>query len=161
MKKTIRFMSILSVLFVFWAYIGRIFFKFFWNFDIFSSKHYLGLYQFWEKGGVFKSFKDISLILCLIILPIVWIKTTKRFYKQGFWKSVLSPVIKIYKKLSYPKNLEVEHVSIKNLGAKDRSLEEIISDKLKEKGESTNQKANTTQNLREQVSAKLKENENK
>ena len=53
--------------------------------------------------------------------------------------------------------MEVEHVSIKNLGIKDKSLDEIISAKLKEKGEDQTS-VHTIKDIRQQISAKLEEN---
>ena len=70
----------------------------------------------------------------------------------------MSPVLKLYRKVTRPKNMEPEHVSIKNLGSKERTLDEIISDKLKEKGESLIQNKESI-SLRQQISAKIEENE--
>lgn len=53
--------------------------------------------------------------------------------------------------------MEVEHVIIKNLGNKDKTLDEIISEKMKEKGENK-QEENTSRSLREQIAAKIEEN---
>ena len=69
----------------------------------------------------------------------------------------MSPFFKLYKKFTRPKKLDVEHVSIKNLGSKSRSLDEIIADKMKEKGEKVSQQY-TTIDIRQQVSAKVEEN---
>ena len=160
-KKFIRFLLILSVCFVFFTYVGRIVSVFLWNFDILSSKPYISLYLFWENGGVFNSFRDITLILYLFFLPIFFWKSICLLYKKGFWKTVLTPFVKIYTRLTRPNNMEVEHVSIKNLGAKDKSIDEIISDKLKQKGETHNNTNSVTRNLRQQVAEKIKENENK
>ena len=157
LKKIIRFLMILLATTSFFAFIGYFIVMFFWRFNILDLSHYRSLYVFWMKGGVFNTFSDLSLLLCLLLLPILIIKYTKKLYKQGFWKNVLSPFIKLYKRVTRPKNLETEHVSIKNLGAKDKTLEEIIADKIKEKGEKQHQ--NTLQDIRSQITEKIKENE--
>lgn len=160
MKKIIKFIKFLLIsLVVFYVYavIANILFKLFWNFGLFNPESYAKLQKFWEKGGVFKEFREISLAVSLICLPIFWLISSYKLYKRGFWKTILSPFLKLYLKMTRPKNLEVEHVSIKNLGSKSRSLDEIISDKMKERGENISQQ-HTTANIRQQVSAKVEEN---
>ncbi len=155
--KFIKFLLISIVVFYVYAIIARLLFKMIWNFGLFNPESYAKLYNFWEKGGVFKEFKDLSLAVCLIVLPILWFITSYKLYKKGFWKTILSPFFKLYKKFTRPKKLDVEHVSIKNLGSKSRSLDEIIADKMKEKGEKVSQQY-TTIDIRQQVSAKVEEN---
>ncbi len=158
LKKLLKFISIFLTTTLFLSFIGHQIIKFFWNFDIFSITSYAKLVEFWENGGVFKTFKDLSLIVCLLLLPISIIVSTYKLYKKGFWKTVLFPLIFTYRKLTRPKNLEPEHVSIKNLGAKEKTLDEIISEKIKEKGQ--NQENNyTIKDIRSQISQKIKENE--
>ena len=158
MKKLLRYVLIFLTTSSFLLLIGGQIIKFFWNFDIFGATSYIKLTDFWENGGVFKTFKDISLILCLLLLPIFIIISTNKLYKKGFWKTVLYPLIFLYKRLTRPKNLEPEYVSIKNLGAKDRTLEEIISEKIKEKGQNQ-ENSHTIKDIRNQISQKIQENE--
>ena len=54
--------------------------------------------------------------------------------------------------------MEVEHVTIKNLGGKDKTLDEIISEKIKEQGQD-NSSAHVVRDLRKQISAKIEDNE--
>ena len=53
--------------------------------------------------------------------------------------------------------MEVEHVTIKNLGGKDKTLDEIIEEKIKEENKSAN--GNMVSDLRKQIAAKIEENE--
>ena len=158
LKKLLKFVSIFLTTTFFLSLIGGQIIKFFWNFDNFGATSYIKLVDFWENGGVFKTFKDISLIVCLLLLPIFIIISTNKLYKKGFWKTVLYPLIFSYKRLTRPKNLEPEHVSIKNLGAKDRTLDEIISEKIKEKGQNQ-ETSHTITDIRSQISQKIQENE--
>jgi len=155
LKKFIRFLFILIAVFVALAYCSRVVFMYFWGINTFDTKSYIKLYNLWESGYVFKSFSDISLLFMLVAIPIFWINSSIKLYKKGFWKTIAAPFVKIYRLLTRPKNMEVEHVSIKNLGVKDKSLEEIISAKIKEKGEDIGT-SNTTKDIRQQISAKLK-----
>lgn len=54
--------------------------------------------------------------------------------------------------------MEVEHIAIKNLGEKNKTLDEIIAEKAKNRGEGKNI-GHTSQNLRQQIAAKIEENE--
>ena len=159
MKKIIKLFkfSIISliVLCVF-TFFGRFIFQIFWNFDILDARDYNTLYRFWENGGVFKTFKDCTLAISLILFPIGWLYASRKLYKYGLGKFLLLPIIAIYRKVTRPKNMEVEHVSIKNIGVKDKTIDEIISEKIRggEKGGS----ANTPLDIRKQISAKIEEN---
>lgn len=157
-KNLIRFLIISFIVLIFFLFIGRILLRLIWNFDILSTKSYQILLEYWEKGGVFSTFKDISLGVVFILLPIIWLICSYKLYKYGLGRFLTIPIIKVYRKLTRPKNMEIEHVAIKNLGNKDKSLDEIISEKIKEKGVN-NQEENTSRNLREQIAAKIKENE--
>lgn len=156
-KKFIRFLSILITMFAILASIGQVVFQYLWGINLFDIKSYQKLYKLWDSGYVFRSFNDISLLFSLIFLPIFWLKSSFTLYKKGFWKTMSIPFVKIYRKLTRPKNMEVEHVSIKNLGIKGKSLDEIISAKLKEKGEDPTS-VHTIKDIRQQISAKLEEN---
>lgn len=158
MKKIFRFSIISLVIFIVLGYIARITFKLLWNFDLIDAKSYQILYNYWEKGGVFNTFRDCSLVVSLLLLPVLWLIASHKVYKKGFWKTVLSPIEKLYNKMTRPKNMEVEHVSLKNLGGKDRTLDEIIADKIKaEKSNATS--AHTVRDIRKEISARIEENE--
>lgn len=157
-KNFIRFFIISIVVLIFFLLITRIIIKQVWSFDIFSAKYYIMVAEYWEKGGVFSTFKDLSLGCIFILLPIIWLVCSYKLYKYGVGRFLAMPIIKLYRKITGPKNMEVEHVSIKNLGSKSKSLDEIISEKIKEKG-LENSQTNTSYSLREQISAKIKENE--
>ncbi len=159
MKKITKFLkfSIISMLvLVVFIFIGRFVFHMFWNFDILDKKDYNALYSFWENGGVFKTFKDCTLAISLIAFPIIWFYASKKLYKYGLGKFLLLPIIAVYRKATRPKNMEIEHVSIKNIGIKDKTIDEIISEKIRvnENGG----KANTSLDIRRQISAKIEEN---
>lgn len=158
LKKFVRFLAISFVLSIFFLYISRILLKLIWNFDILSAKSYQIILEYWEKGGVFNTFKDISLGIAFILLPIIWLVCSYKLYKYGVGRFLSKPIIKIYRKITRPKNMEIEHISIKNLGNKDKTLDEIISEKMKEK-RINNQSESVCRSLREQISAKIKENE--
>ena len=156
LKKSLRFIVISMLVLSVFVFIGRFFFQFFWNFDILDKKDYETLYRFWERGGVFKTFKDCALAVSLIAFPFVWFYYSKKLYNYGLGKFLLVPIVAIYRKTTRPKSLDIEHVSIKNIGAKDKTIDELISEKIKggEKGGN----ANTSFDIRKQISAKIEEN---
>lgn len=158
LKKLFRFILISSTTLVIFTYVCHFLFNLFWNFDILNMRSYKILANYWNTGGTFKEFKELSLCVSLILFPILWVRCSIKMYKKGFFKTLMSPVLKLYRKVTRPKNMEPEHVSIKNLGSKERTLDEIISDKLKEKGESLIQNKESI-SLRQQISAKIEENE--
>lgn len=140
------------------GYIARFIFKLFWNFDLLNAKSYELLSKYWNGGGVFNTFHDCSLGASLFLLPVFWLWWSYKLYKRGFWKSVLSPIDKLYHKMTRPKDMEIKHVSLKNLGGKDKTLDEIISDKIKaQKGDASTE--HMARNLRKEIAAKLEENE--
>ncbi len=157
-KNIIRFSSISVFVLAVLIYIAQILFKLFWSFELLNKNSYLLLNDYWEKGGVFNTFRDCSLGLALILLPIIWLVWSYKIYKKGFWKSVLAIIDKSYRKMTNPKDMEIEHVSIKNIGSKDKTLDELISDKIK-KENGNNVTGNTSSNLRKQIAAKIEENE--
>lgn len=157
LKKFFRFCLISIVVLAFVIYVGRILLRFIWNFDILNADSYKIMYDYWEKGGVFNTFRDCSLGIALLLLPIIWLILSYKLYKYGFWKFIFTPVVKVYRHFSRPKNMEVEHVSIKNLGAKDKTLDEIISEKIKEK-EGNAAHEHMAKNIRQQIAAKIEEN---
>ena len=118
------------------------------------------MYSFWENGGVFKTFKDCSLLFLMMFFPVLGFYMTARLYKKGFWATILKPINKLYRKFSAPVPMDDVHIVIKNLGAKTGDIDEIISDKLKEKGDSL-ANSNTTRSIRQQISVKIEENEKK
>lgn len=157
-KIFLRFTIICAFVLVSLAFIGQIIFLSFWNFDLLNRESYNILKEYWEKGGVFNTFRDCSLGISLLLLPIIWLMWSYKIYKKGFWKSVISIVDKIYRKLTRPQTLDVEHVPLKNIGGKDKTLDEIITDKIKEKNTQTGS-ARMSVNLRKQIAAKIEENE--
>ncbi len=156
-KKMLRFLIISIICLIAFLAVFRSLFIVIWHFDILSSKSYRLIAEYWERGGVFNTARDYSLGAALIILPIAWLISSYKLYKFGLVKFLLLPIVKTYKKITRPKNMEVEHVKIKNLRAKSKTIDEIISERIKEKGEAhTSNKV--SRNLREQISAKIEEN---
>lgn len=158
-KKMLRFCSISAVVLICWVYLCQIAFKFLWNFEILDQSSYKAVALYWEKGGVFNTFHDISLGGSLILAPVLWLVLSYKLYKYGFWKFVFSLVIKLYNHFNRPKNLEVEHVSIKNIGGKDKTIDEIISEKIEAQGKKTTS-VHAAKSIREQIATKIEENEN-
>lgn len=157
-KKILRFSCISVVIFFVIGFIAQFLFRLFWNFDLLNVKSYQLLNKYWNEGGVFNTFHDCSLGASLFLLPIIGFWCSYKVYKKGFWKSLFAPLEKLYNKLTRPKNMEIVHVSLKNLGGKDKTLDEIISDKIKQqKGDM--QSEHTVKNLRKEIAAKLEENE--
>lgn len=154
----LRFSTISVFMLVFVIGVGHVLFKLFWNFDILNQKSYQILYDYWEKGGVFNTFRDCSLALSLLATPIIWLKLSYKIYKKGFWKSVFSIFDKSYRHLTRPKNMEIEHVSLKNIGGKDKTLDEILTDKIKEQNGSSSTE-HMSRDIRKQIAAKIEENE--
>ena len=54
--------------------------------------------------------------------------------------------------------MEIEHVSIKNLGEKDKTLDEIIKAKIEKEGKNLS-RSHEVADLRKQIAAKIEENE--
>lgn len=159
LKKLFRFCFISALVLVVWIYACRYLFRFIWSFDILDKKTYLLMADYWEKGGVFNSYKDYSLGIGLFLIPVLWLVLSYKLYKYGLKKFLTTPIIKIYRYFTRPESMEVEHVLIKNLGGKDKTLDEIISEKIKEQNGAGSQYA--SRDLRKQIAAKIKENENK
>ena len=156
--KVLRSTTISAFVLAVLAYAGQIVFKILWNFDLLDQKSYKVLYDYWEKGGVFNTFRDCSLGVALLLLPVIWLSISRKIYKKGFWKSVISLIDKSYRKMTRPQNMEIEHVSLKNIGGKDKTLDEIITDKIKEQNGNTTS-GHTSTNIRKQIAAKIEENE--
>lgn len=159
-KKALRYIAICCTVFLFLIFVYFYVFKAIWNFNILSVKSYKAMYSFWENGGVFKTFKDCSLLFLMMFFPVLGFYMTARLYKKGFWATILKPINKLYRKFSAPVPMDDVHIVIKNLGAKTGDIDEIISDKLKEKGDSL-ANSNTTRSIRQQISVKIEENEKK
>lgn len=157
-KNFLRFSFISMLVLVVWTYFCRLLFRAIWNFDILDNKTYQLIAEFWEKGGVFNTFRDYSLGIAFILMPIIWIILSRKLYKYGLKKFLTMPIIKTYRYFTRPESMEVEHVSIKNLGRKDKTLDEIISEKVKEQSKLS--AGYTAKDLRKQITAKMEENEN-
>ena len=157
-EKLIKFFTVCAVVFVVLGYICRELFKFIWNFDIFNRESYRILYDYWENGGVFNTFRDCSLGLFLFLMPVIWLVLSYKLYKYGLVKFLLNPLVKLYRRITRPKTMEVEHVSIKNLGGQDKTLDEIIAEKVEKQG-GNKSAGHASQNLRRQIAAKIEENE--
>ncbi len=156
--KMIRFLSSCVIVFVVLIYICQFLFKALWKFDILNAKSYQIMYEYWEKGGVFNTFRDCSLGFSLIALPIVWLILSSKLYKYGLGKFLGKPFLVLYRRLTRPKTMEIEHVSIKNLGEKDKSLDEIIKEKMA-KDEKNISRTHETLDIRKQIAVKIEENE--
>ena len=117
-EKLIKFFTVCAVVFVVLGYICRELFKFIWNFDIFNRESYRILYDYWENGGVFNTFRDCSLGLFLFLMPVIWLVLSYKLYKYGLVKFLLNPLVKLYRRITRPKTMEVEHVSIKILAGR-------------------------------------------
>lgn len=157
-KKFSRFCAISAATIVPVLFICQMIFKLIWHFDILDKKSYKIVAEFWEQGGVYNTFRDWSLGIAFLIIPVIWIMLSRKIYKFGFWKFIFYPIVVIYRRATRPESMEVEHVTIKNLGGKDKTLDEIISDKIKEQGKDKGS-AHIVRDLRKQISAKIEENE--
>ncbi len=157
-SKILRFATISAFVLVLLAFIGQVLFRLLWNFELLNIESYKILQEYWEKGGVFNTFRDCSLGAALLLMPVIWLVWSYKIYKRGFWKSVLSMIDKIYRRITRPKNMEIEHVSLKNIGGKDKTLDEIITDKIKERNAGAGA-GHMSANLRKQIAAKIEENE--
>jgi len=161
-KKLLRLCFISLLILVILLPVCSFLFRLIWNFELLDPKSYSMMADYWEKGGVFKTAKDYTLCFSIILLPIIWLFLSYKLYKYGLIRFLLLPVNKIYHYLSTPKNLEVEHVAIKHLGEKNQTLDEVISERIKKENEKTaGGQSQTIKNLRQQISSKIEENENK
>lgn len=154
-RNLFRFFLINAIVLVFFLYIGQFLFRIFWKFELLNPKSYQMLREYWENGGVFNTFRDCSLGAALLLFPVFWLFSGYKLYKYGLGKFLSMPIIKTYRHFTRPKTLDIEHVTIKNMGTKDKSLDEIIAEKLKEEG--INSKAHMAKDLRKQISAKIGE----
>ena len=159
-KKFLRFCCISALVLVVLLYISQILFRLIWHFDILDKEPYLMIKAYWNKGHTFGTARDYSLGLSLIALPIIWLVCSYKLYKFGLKKFLTMPIIKIYRRLTRPKSMEVEHVVVRNMGVKDKSLDDIIANKIKEKTANAGT-GHISQNLRKQIATKIEENENK
>ena len=159
-KKFLRFCCISALVLIILLYISQILFRFIWHFNLLDKEPYLEIKSYWNKGHTFGTARDYSLGLSLLALPIIWLVCSYKLYKFGLKKFLTLPIIKIYRRLTRPKSMDVEHVVVKNLGVKDKSLEDIIAKKIKEKGGNTGT-GHISQSLRRQIATKIEENENK
>ena len=160
-KKFFRFCLISLLLLAVFLPISNILFRLIWNFELLNPKSYSMIADYWEKGGVFNTAKDYSLGFSMLFLPIIWLICSYKLYKYGLLKFLLVPITKIYRYATRPESMDVEHVSIKHLGEKERTIDEIIADRIKaENKDSTGPQAQTVKDLRQQISTKLGENEN-
>ncbi len=159
-KKFFRFCFISLLLFAIFIPISNIIFRLIWNFELLNPKTYSLIAEYWEEGGVFSTAKDYTLGAALLLLPIIWLVCSYKLYKYGLLKFLLSPITKIYRYFTRPKKMDVEHVSIKHLGEKDQSLDEIIAARIKEQNKGTETQSQTIRDLRKQISTKIGENEN-
>ena len=158
LKKFCRFFVISAITLAPVLFICQIIFKIIWKFDILNRNSYRVVAEYWNKGGVYNTPRDWCLGIAFLLIPVFWLKLSYKIYKIGFWKFIFAPIIYTYRRLTCPKNMEVEHVTIKNLGGKDKTLDEIISEKIKEQGQD-NSSAHVVRDLRKQISAKIEENE--
>lgn len=158
LKKFGRFCAISAVTLAPVLLICQFLFKLIWKFDILNRNSYRVVAEYWNKGGVYNTPRDWCLGIAFLLIPVFWLKLSHKIYKFGFWKFIFYPIIVIYRKATRPKSMEVEHVTIKNLGGKDKTLDEIISEKIKEQGQDGGS-AHVVRDLRKQISAKIEENE--
>lgn len=160
-KKFFRFCLMSLLVLVVLLPICNVIFRVIWNFALLDSKSYELMAEYWQKGGVFNTAKDYTLGASLLLLPIIWLICSYKLYKFGLIKFLLLPITKIYRYATRPENMEIEHVAIKHLGEKDKTLDEIIADRIKKENETTaGSQAQTIRNLRQQISTKIGENKN-
>jgi len=159
-KNFLRFCFISAIVLIVFLYIGRILFRLIWNFDFLTKEPYLIIKKYWDKGHTFGTLRDYGIALSLLAFPIMWLICSYKLYKFGLKKFLTLPIIKTYRRLTRPKVMDVEHVVVKNLGVKDKSLDDIIANKIKEQHLNTGSN-HITRNIRQQIAAKIEENENK
>ena len=160
LKNFFRFWLISAFVLIFYIFICQILFNLFWNFDILDKKSYLLMAKFWEDGGVFNTFRDVSLIIALILMPIIWLIISRKIYKIGLKKLIIISIEKIYRASTRPETLEIEHVTIKNLGSENKNLDDIIAGKMKEQNQNNTTGGLVSRDLRRRIAAKIEENEN-
>lgn len=158
LKNFFRFSFISILVLIVFIFIARYLFVLLWHFDILSWDSYQMIIDYWNNGGVFNTFKDCSLGVALIAFPIIWLYYSRKLYKYGLKKFFTTPIIKTYRYFTHPKSMEVEHVVVKHMGEKGKSLEDIIADKIKEENKK-NGYSSASKDLRKQIAAKIGENE--
>ena len=112
----------------------RFVFAYFWNFDIFYVEYWGVISEFWQRGGVIKTGKDMSLIFAIFMVIPLWLLTLVIFVKFNYTKIIIFPV-KLYDRymlLKYDPN--EERIVIKNLSTKKEkmTIDDMINAKMKQ-----------------------------
>ena len=152
MKKIIKFIRN-CVVFILWTILFTFIIKnilhIFWNFNIFSAHTWKTLFAFWNQGGVFKTPSDLTLLLILFLTPFLYIIGFIKTKKTNYLK-LLSSLFKIFNKT--PKN-NFERILIKEKTSPTQMIEDVKNEIKSIKPE----KNKETNNIRSDVSKKMKE----
>ncbi|MBR2273808.1 MAG: hypothetical protein IJ864_03125 [Alphaproteobacteria bacterium] len=157
LKNFFRFCTISTITLVLLTIVARFIFRMIWHFDILDKHSYQLMAEYWNSGGIFNSLQDYSLGLMFLSLPIIWLWISYKTYRFGLMRLLSLPITKIYRYLTRPETYDVEHVKIKNLRGKEKNIEELIAEKIKEENPNSGA-AHTVKNLRAQISARIGEN---
>lgn len=134
MKKLFKIIS-LSISFLVWTYLyillSGLILIYFWNFNILSSQSWNIVRQYWESGGVIRTWQDYLLVLYLLCYLPLWYIGWK-YVKNTNWLQVLLWPINRYNRYIIDKYGDSEqHVSLKNMGTGGIKIEEEIELKAK------------------------------
>ncbi len=127
MKKILKifrnFLVITGWTFVF-LFVSRLLMSLIWSFDFLSYHSWSIFSNFWNTGGVFKSFPDIMLLICLFMLPFLWFFGLRKSLKLNYVRFFLSPFVAINRFLS-PNNTVPERIVLKNVKSTQQMIEDI------------------------------------
>ena len=115
-----------------WVYANLLDYLFllFWNFDIFSYASWQRLSDFWNAGGTFKNFKELSLLFSIIFAVPIWVLLCILLYKIKYLESIY----KLFQIIApSEKDTSTDRIIIKNIGCHSVSHEEAMLTSLKNK----------------------------
>ena len=134
MKKLLKIFSLVLSLIV-WTYLYVILFGqillCFWNFNILSAQSWNIVYQYWESGGIIRTWQDYLLLLCLVLYLPLWYIGWKHFRRISWLQVLLWPLNRYNRYLVDKYGEGAQHITIKNMGTGGIKIEEEIEQKAK------------------------------
>lgn len=163
-KKILLFIRTLLIIGI-WSWFSficlRNIYLFVWSFDILMWDFWQIVIDFWNKGGTFKTPKDVLfLIFSLSILPL-WIYILIKLIRTDYAK-LINNLFEMRNANLIKNHFKTrERFTIRNLSNKKnfKTLDEIIEDRIKEEEKIDKEKNNNkleADNIRENMNKKLK-----
>ena len=160
MKKISKFLSKFIVLllwtFVYITFFNKLVFAI-WNFDFMSEKYWKVFHNWFVKqNGTINTASDVSLLLTMLIIPVLWFISCFFVSKIKLSDILLYPIKKINNFFEAKDNVSPERIVIKNIKSDVKELED-----MKTKMESFKpKKSQFASSLREDITKKITEIKN-